>query len=203
MNKGTNTLNLVHFAALLIVVLLACSNTLMVQAETYKPNGRMKAKLTLNDFQKGGSGGGPSECSGKYYDNSIPVVALSSRWYSKGRRCFENINIYAKNGRSTQAMVVDECDTSRACKNNIVDASEAVWKALGVSKKDPRYVTVMMVATGSGGGSDVKLVDVSSLELVVSLVVIDELVSSWDWPIVVDDGGGGAAGIGIDGGDSG
>lgn len=99
----------------------------------------MKAKLTLNDFQKGGSGGGPSECSGKYYDNSIPVVALSSRWYSKGRRCFENINIYAKNGRSTQAMVVDECDTSRACKNNIVDASEAVWKALGVSKKDPRY----------------------------------------------------------------
>uniref|UniRef100_M1DD61 Kiwellin n=1 Tax=Solanum tuberosum TaxID=4113 RepID=M1DD61_SOLTU len=111
----------------------------MVKALNYKPNDRIKAKLTINDFEKGGSGGGPSECSGKYYDDSIPVVALSTRWYSKGRRCFENINIYANNGMSTQAMVVDECDTNRGCKNNIVDASEAVWKKLGISKKDPQW----------------------------------------------------------------
>ncbi len=47
-----------------------------------------------------------------------------------------------ENGRSVVATVVDECD-SRAgcdeehdyqppCNNNIVDASKAVWKALGV-----------------------------------------------------------------------
>ncbi|XP_059275392.1 putative ripening-related protein 2 [Lycium ferocissimum] len=140
MNKGTNHLSVVHFVALLIVILLACSNvTLMVEAQKYKPNGGIKAMLTINDFEKGGSGGGPSECSGKYYDNSIPAVALSTGWYSKGRHCLENINIYANNGMSTQAMVVDECDTSRGCKANIVDASEAVWKALGVSEKDPKW----------------------------------------------------------------
>ncbi|KAK4728063.1 hypothetical protein R3W88_021051 [Solanum pinnatisectum] len=130
-----NYLILFHF-----VLLLAYSNTLlMVKALNYKPNDRIKAKLTINDFEKGGSGGGPSECSGKYYDDSIPVVALSTRWYSKGRRCLKNINIYTNNGKSTQAMVVDECDTSRGCKNNIVDASEAVWKNLGISKKDPQW----------------------------------------------------------------
>lgn len=33
-------------------------------------------------------------------------------------------------------MVVGECDTSKGCKNNIVDASEAVLKALGIPKED-------------------------------------------------------------------
>ncbi|KAK4706274.1 hypothetical protein R3W88_034180 [Solanum pinnatisectum] len=117
-----NYLILFHF-----VLLLAYSNTLLtVKALNYKPNDRIKAKLTINDFEKGGSGGGPSECSGKYYHDSIPVVALSTRWYSKGRRCFKNINIYTNNGKSTQAMVVDECDTT-------------VWKNLGISKKDPQW----------------------------------------------------------------
>ncbi|KAI3743835.1 hypothetical protein L1987_56902 [Smallanthus sonchifolius] len=46
--------------------------------------------------------------------------------------------------RSVKAMVVDECDSTMGCDadhdyqppcpNNIVDASKAVWKALGVSK---------------------------------------------------------------------
>ncbi|PHT92432.1 putative ripening-related protein 6 [Capsicum annuum] len=45
-------------------------------------------------------------------------------------------------GRSTKAMVVDECDTSRGCKNNIVDASEAVWKKLGVPEKDWGWLEV-------------------------------------------------------------
>ncbi|XP_060210359.1 putative ripening-related protein 2 [Lycium barbarum] len=93
MNKRINYFSLVHFVAFLIVVSLACSNTLMVEAEKYKPNDGIKAMLTINDFEKGGSGGGPSECSGKYYDNSIPVVALSTGCYSKGRCCFENITI--------------------------------------------------------------------------------------------------------------
>ncbi|KAI3743833.1 hypothetical protein L1987_56900 [Smallanthus sonchifolius] len=44
----------------------------------------------------------------------------------------------------SKAMVVDECDSTMGCDadhdyqppcpNNIVDASKAVWKALGVSK---------------------------------------------------------------------
>ncbi|KAG5041965.1 Putative ripening-related protein 1 [Glycine soja] len=44
------------------------------------------------------------------------------------------------------AMVVDECDSKRGCDaehdfqppcpNNVVDASKAVWKALGVPKRD-------------------------------------------------------------------
>ncbi|PWA45551.1 rlpA-like double-psi beta-barrel domain-containing protein [Artemisia annua] len=61
-------------------------------------------------FQKGGDGGGPSECE----------------------------------KQSVKAMVVDECDSTMGCDadhdyqppcpNNIVDASKAVWKALGVSE---------------------------------------------------------------------
>lgn len=39
-------------------------------------------------------------------------------------------------------MVVDECDTSRGYRNNIVDASEAVWKNLGVPKKDWGWLEV-------------------------------------------------------------
>ncbi|XP_060210215.1 putative ripening-related protein 2 [Lycium barbarum] len=70
-------------------------------------SGHIKAILAINDFDKGG------ECSGKYYHNSVPVVALSTGWYSKGRR-FENITIHA-NGRSVKAMVVVECDAGRGC----------------------------------------------------------------------------------------
>ncbi|KAF4380461.1 hypothetical protein F8388_024754 [Cannabis sativa] len=61
------------------------------------------------------------------------------------QRCLQNITIYG-NGRSVSAMVVDECDSTAGCDadhdyqppcpNNIVDASKAVWKALGVSKGD-------------------------------------------------------------------
>lgn len=54
------------------------------------------------------------------------------------------IRIVAGNGRSTTAKVVDECD-SRAgcdkehagqppCHNNIVDGSDAVWKALRLNE---------------------------------------------------------------------
>ncbi|XP_059276217.1 putative ripening-related protein 2 [Lycium ferocissimum] len=132
MKKGTH-FSTFHYVAFLIFIIMTFSNTLVVEGQKY--NGRMKAILTVNDFSKGG---GPSECSGKYYHNSIPIVALSTGWYSKGRRCFDKITIYA-NGKSTKAMVVDECDTSRGCKHNIVDASEAVWKALGVSQHDPKY----------------------------------------------------------------
>ncbi|AES87877.1 putative rlpA-like protein, double-psi beta-barrel [Medicago truncatula] len=100
-----------------------------------------KAFLTLNSFQEGGDGGGPSACDNQYHSDDTPVVALSTGWFNNKSRCLNKIKISA-NGRSVVAKVVDECD-SRAgcdkehdyqppCNNNIVDASKAVWKALGV-----------------------------------------------------------------------
>ncbi|XP_076928617.1 putative ripening-related protein 1 [Bidens hawaiensis] len=89
--------------------------------------------MTINSFEKGGSGGGPSECDGQYHSDDTLIVALSSRWYNNGQRCFKFITINYS-GRSVQAMVVDECDSKRGCKDDIVDASKAVWKALAVPK---------------------------------------------------------------------
>ncbi|KAJ9556100.1 hypothetical protein OSB04_010714 [Centaurea solstitialis] len=95
----------------------------------------MKATMTINGFQEGESGGGPAECDGKYHSDNTLIVALSSQWYNHGKRCFKSINIHYKD-KSVKATVVDECDSSRGCKNNIVDASKAVWKALQVPKKE-------------------------------------------------------------------
>ncbi|KAG2725181.1 hypothetical protein I3760_01G054600 [Carya illinoinensis] len=104
-----------------------------------------KAKLTINSFQKGGDGGGPSECDNKYHPDDTPVVALSTGWFNNKQRCLNSITIYG-NGRSVKAKVVDECDSTTGCDadhdyqppcpNNIVDASKAIWKALGVPKSD-------------------------------------------------------------------
>lgn len=116
---------------------------------TYKCSSRVtdttRAKLTLNSFQRGGDGGGPSECDNHYHDDHTPVVALSTGWYNRGSRCHNKITVSA-NGRSVEAMVVDECDSTMGCDNehdyqppcanNIVDASKAVWKALGVHEKN-------------------------------------------------------------------
>ncbi|KAL5721824.1 hypothetical protein ACHQM5_005419 [Ranunculus cassubicifolius] len=102
---------------------------------------KTKAFLTLNSFQKGGDGGGPSECDNQYHDDDTPVVALSTGWFNQESRCLKQIRING-NGRSVLAKVVDECDSTMGCDsdhdyqppcpNNIVDASKAVWKALGV-----------------------------------------------------------------------
>ncbi|XP_054808235.1 kiwellin-like [Prosopis cineraria] len=98
-----------------------------------------RAILTVNDFGPGGDGSGPSECDKKFHPNGR-VVALSTGWYHNRSRCFKNIRITANNGRSTVAKVVDECDSVNGCdkehayqppcKNNIVDASDLVWKDL-------------------------------------------------------------------------
>ncbi|XVF33350.1 hypothetical protein REPUB_Repub17cG0161000 [Reevesia pubescens] len=103
-----------------------------------------KAVLTLNSFEKGADGGGPSECDKKFHSDDLKIVALSTGWFNKNKRCFHNITIRG-NGRSVVAMVVDECDSTMGCDdehdyqppcaNNIVDASKAVWKALGVPKR--------------------------------------------------------------------
>ncbi|KAL7258933.1 hypothetical protein ACSBR1_004942 [Camellia fascicularis] len=50
-----------------------------------------KAVLTLNSFEDGGDGGGPSECDNKYHSDDKPVVALSTGWYNGGSRCLNYI----------------------------------------------------------------------------------------------------------------
>ncbi|CAF1454347.1 unnamed protein product [Adineta steineri] len=112
------------------------------------PSSKSSAVLTLNSFQKGGDGGGAGACFGLFYPDAQQVVALSTGWYNKGSRCGKMITIYG-NGKTTKAMVVDECDSVHGCdkmhagqppcRNNVVDGSPAVWAALGISKSDPRY----------------------------------------------------------------
>ncbi|CAL1377977.1 unnamed protein product [Linum trigynum] len=102
-----------------------------------------KAVLTLNSFEKGKDGGGASECDHKFHGDEERVVALSSGWFNNRKSCFQKIKITAGNGRSVVAKVVDECDSTEGCDgehdyqppcpNNVVDASKAVWDALGVA----------------------------------------------------------------------
>lgn len=102
---------------------------------------RTKATMTVDGFGPRQDGGGPCECDNKYHKDTELIVALSTGWYNKGKRCHKYINIYG-NGRSVKAKVVDECDSTDGCdyehdnqppcNNNIVDASDAVWDALKV-----------------------------------------------------------------------
>ncbi|XP_044432579.1 uncharacterized protein [Triticum aestivum] len=102
-----------------------------------------KAVLTLNSFEKGKDGGGPSECDNSYHSDKELVVALSTGWFKNMARCGHRIKITA-NGKSVYAKVVDECDSvygcdadhnyEPPCNNNIVDASPAVWNALGLDQ---------------------------------------------------------------------
>ncbi|KAK9103601.1 hypothetical protein Sjap_020855 [Stephania japonica] len=67
-------------------------------------------------FEKGGDGGGPSECDNQYHSDNIPIVTLSTGWFNHRQRCFNNITIHG-NGRSVVAIVVDECDSTAGCDN--------------------------------------------------------------------------------------
>ncbi|KAI3701196.1 hypothetical protein L2E82_45845 [Cichorium intybus] len=114
------------FISLLVTLLVALANS---------QSDGTKATMTINSFEKGGSGGGPAECDGKFHSDNTPIVALSTPWYNHGKRCFKSINIHYKD-RSVKATVVDECDCSRGCDTDIVDASKAVWNALSVPKSE-------------------------------------------------------------------
>ncbi|CAL9130501.1 unnamed protein product, partial [Musa acuminata var. zebrina] len=102
-----------------------------------------KAHMTIYDFSEGGDSAAPSKCDGEYHSDHEMVVALSTGWYEDGSRCGNTVRIDA-NGRSVLAKVVGECDSVNGCdeehnfqppcRNNIVDASRAVWKALGFYK---------------------------------------------------------------------
>nr|PNR54475.1 hypothetical protein PHYPA_008152 [Physcomitrium patens] len=116
-----------------------------------------KGTLTLNGFGAGESGGGASSCTGQFYTAEDSVVALSTGWFSGGARCSKSIRIEG-NGRSTIAKVVDECDTRAGCDEehayqppcpylDDVDASLAVWRALGISESDPTFGTLNITWT--------------------------------------------------------
>ncbi|OEL37866.1 putative ripening-related protein 7 [Dichanthelium oligosanthes] len=96
-------------------------------------SGGTSAVMTDNGFKRGEDGGGPSTCDGHFHSDGQLIVALSMRWFEHGHRCHKTIHITSKhNGRTVKAQIVDECDSSRGCRNNIVDSSPAVWKALGL-----------------------------------------------------------------------
>ncbi|KAL0397894.1 UNVERIFIED_CONTAM: Kiwellin-1 [Sesamum calycinum] len=126
---------------------------LKVDAKSCKPSGKIKGKKPPKDQCNQEN---DSDCceEGKYYDiykcspkvtaHTKAVLTINS--FEKRRRwCFKNITIYG-NGKNVNAMVVDECDSTKGCDadhdyqppcdNNIVDGSKAVWEALGVPKND-------------------------------------------------------------------
>ncbi|CAI9279326.1 unnamed protein product [Lactuca saligna] len=123
--------------------MLRLANQVVVSGEENRLQENETVRTTRIVVSKGGDGGGPLECDNQYYSDDTPVVALSTGWYKGGDRCHKYITING-NGRSVKAMVVDECDSTMGCDgdhdyqppcpNNIVDASKAVWKALGVSE---------------------------------------------------------------------
>ncbi|MBA0862016.1 hypothetical protein Goshw_003501 [Gossypium schwendimanii] len=63
-----------------------------------------KAMLTLNNFEAGGDGSGPSECKNQYHSNDYLVVALLTGWFNYGKRCLKYVNIRS-NGKSVRAVI--------------------------------------------------------------------------------------------------
>ena len=51
--------------------------------------------LTRNNFEKGGGGGGPSECNNQYHSHDTPFVAFSTGWFNNKSRSHNNITITA------------------------------------------------------------------------------------------------------------
>ncbi|KAJ4777402.1 hypothetical protein LUZ62_061659 [Rhynchospora pubera] len=102
------------------------------------------AIMTVNSFEAGGDGGGASACDNKFHSDKELIVALSTGWFAKKGRCLKHIKIHG-NGKTVRAKVVDECDSIQGCDAehnfgppcacNIVNASKAVWKVLGLNPK--------------------------------------------------------------------
>lgn len=121
---------------------------IQVFATSYKPH---QSNTYTQQFRKGKDGGGPSKCDNQYHSDDKPIVALSTGWFNNKSRCHNNITISA-NGRSVVAVVVDECDSTMGCDedhdyqppcyNNIVDASKAVWEALGVPSDNSGWLDI-------------------------------------------------------------
>lgn len=125
------------FLLVLVVIFLQSFIMLTEGARKAKTQGTLfKGRLTINSFEEGGDGGGASKCDENFHSDDTLVVALSTSKI-KGR-CNNNIVIHA-NGKQVVAKVVDECDESNCLGPDIVDASKAVWKALGVDENSRKF----------------------------------------------------------------
>jgi hypothetical protein len=49
--------------------------------------GGTPAVMTVNGFQRGESGGGASACDDQFHSDGELIVALSTEWFARGRRC--------------------------------------------------------------------------------------------------------------------
>ncbi|XP_057953820.1 kiwellin-like [Malania oleifera] len=102
------------------------------------------ARLMNVAFKDGGQGELPSTSCNKN-GTSANVVALSTGWFANMTRCGQMIRIWA-NGRNVTAEVVGECDSTAGCDTehamqppcgpDVVDASDAVWRVLGLNASD-------------------------------------------------------------------
>ncbi|XP_034570575.1 putative ripening-related protein 6 [Setaria viridis] len=121
-------------AVVVLALLLQLASVSCARRHSPAVSEHTPAVMTVNGFERGGSGGGASACDGHFHSNGERIVALSSGWLRLDgtRRCNRMIRITSRGGRSVVAKVVDECDSSRGCDDNIVDSSAAVWKALGL-----------------------------------------------------------------------
>nr|GEX25348.1 hypothetical protein [Tanacetum cinerariifolium] len=126
---------------------LLAASSFEVKAQTCKPSGGIMGKKP----QAG-------QCNRENdSDCCVQVVALSTGWYKGGDRCHKYITING-NGRSVKAMVVDQCDFTMGCDveldyqppcpNNIVDASKALWKALGVYENNSGDLDILCLIVG-------------------------------------------------------
>jgi hypothetical protein len=97
-----------------------------------KPQALPVGRLTWNSFEQGGDGGGASQCTEKFHSDKTRVVALQTGIFANKATCGKNVKIFA-NGRSTTAIVVDQCDVNHGCLPGTVDATKAVWDDLGLN----------------------------------------------------------------------
>ncbi|WVZ59421.1 hypothetical protein U9M48_009567 [Paspalum notatum var. saurae] len=138
-----------QLAALAVAVLVALLQLQASSCARHSPpvSAHTPAVMTLNGFERGESGGGAAACDGSFHSDGDKVVALSSGWLRLDgtRRCNKMIRITSRGGRSVAAKVVDECDSSRGCGDNIVDSSAAVWKALGLNTDAGRVQATKIV----------------------------------------------------------
>ncbi|CAL1363484.1 unnamed protein product [Linum trigynum] len=100
-----------------------------------------KARLTLVSFatvwEEDGGWVSRGCDSGAVVGDKEKVVALSSSWFDKGRRCNKYVRITGgDSGRTVTARVVGECDASLGCDGDVIDASRAVWMGLKVGSRD-------------------------------------------------------------------
>ncbi|KAK1315034.1 hypothetical protein QJS10_CPA06g00236 [Acorus calamus] len=85
---------------------------------------------------------GPSKCDGIVHrEHHELVVSLSTGWYSGGSLCGRFIRIRSFSGRTVDAKVVGECNSTGCrrldkppCGNNVIEASEEVFEALELKR---------------------------------------------------------------------